>query len=223
MEACEASLGDLIENRFGEKLGPLETNKIITMGNDISKALSYLHYEALLLHGDLKSFNILIKGDFSICKLCDFGVSIPIKVDGLIDFEKKPEANYIGTDLWNAPEVFEEEAELISTKTEIFSFGLVFYECITLSPPHMLEMKSDPKKALDFEDVEDEKEVETEDSFEDDLDFMVGTRPLFPEDMKLPESYNDILQVFHLCTEEMPEDRPDAKRLEIIFREMQNV
>lgn len=119
MEACTASLGDLIEARFGESLGPLEPEKIVTMGFDISKALNYLHLEALLLHGDLKSFNILIKGDFAICKLCDFGVSIPILADGLIDFDKKPNAQYTGTDLWNAPEVFEEDATLISTKSEM--------------------------------------------------------------------------------------------------------
>lgn len=119
MEACTSSLGDLLETRHGESLGPLEPEKINIMGYDISKALNYLHNEAMLLHGDIKSFNILIKGDFAVCKLCDFGVSMPIKADGLLDFEKKPSANYVGTDLWNAPEVFEEEAELISTKSEM--------------------------------------------------------------------------------------------------------
>ena len=138
MEACTVSLGDLIENRFTEKKGPLDAKNINTMGYDVSKALNYLHNEALLLHGDIKSFNILIKDDFAVCKLCDFGVSIPLKADGLIDFEKKPSATYTGTDLWNAPEVFEEDPEFISTKTDIFSFGLVLYECIALCPPHML-------------------------------------------------------------------------------------
>lgn len=220
MEACTLSLGDLLEVRFGDKMGPLEVKKINTMGFDISKALDYLHTEVLLLHGDMKSFNILIKGDFAICKLCDFGVSIPIKTDGFIDFEKKPNAEFVGTDLWNAPEVFEEDAELISTKCEIFSFGLILYECIALTPPHLLELKAAPdsKKALDFDDVDDEEEEE-----EDNLDFMVGTRPLFPEDMNLPEIYNDILQVFYICTDEHPENRPDAKRLENIFKEFKNV
>lgn len=221
MEACTVSLGDLLEVRFGDKAGPLEIKSINTMGFDISKALNYLHTEALLLHGDMKSFNILIKGDFAICKLCDFGVSIPIKNDGLIDFDKAPTANFVGTDLWNAPEVFEEDPELVSTKSEIFSFGLILYECIALVPPHMLELKAAPvsQKALDFDDIDDEDEEEEE----DDLDFMVGTRPLFPEDMKLPEVYNDILQVFYICTDEHPENRPDAKRLENIFNEFKTV
>ena len=81
-------------------------------------------------------------------------------------------------------------------------------------------MKADSKKVLDFEDDENEEE-EMDD--EDVLDYMVGTRPLFSEDMKLPEIFNDILQVFYICTDEHPENRPDAKRLENIFKEFKNV
>lgn len=128
MEACTSSLGDLLETRFGGSLGPLELKKINSMGYDISKALNYLHNDALFLHGDLKSFNILIKGDFAVCKLCDFGVSLPIKADGLLDFDKKPKAEYTGTDLWNAPEVFEEDASLISTKSEMWGIiSIILY------------------------------------------------------------------------------------------------
>lgn len=39
---------------------------------------------------------ILIKNDFEICKLCDFGVSLPLNADGYIDLVKKPDAKYIG-------------------------------------------------------------------------------------------------------------------------------
>lgn len=223
MEACTSSLGNLIEDRSSDELGPLEIWKINTVGLDVSKALNYLHNEALLLHGDMKSYNILIKGDFAVCKLCDFGVSIPIKEDGLLDFDKKPSAEFVGTDLWNAPEVFEEDAELISTKTEIFSFGLVLYECIVLCPPHTLQMTTpvNSKKALDFDNVEDEDDEACEEDYQ--LDYMVGNRPLFREDMKLPEAYNDILQVFYMCTDENPESRPEAKELERIFTELKKV
>lgn len=100
MEACNTSLGNLLEERFENKRGPLEVAKINTLGLDISKALNYLHNEALLMHGDMKSFNILIKGNFAICKLCDFGVSLTVKKDGLLDFDKDPKAHYVGTDLW---------------------------------------------------------------------------------------------------------------------------
>lgn len=141
--------------------------------------------------------------------------SIPIKSDGLLDLEKQPNANYTGTELWNAPEVFEEDPELVSTKSEIFSFGLVLYECIALCPPHTLQSMADPKKALDFDNCESDEEDEDE-----ELDYMVGTRPNFPEGMNLSSAYDDILQVFYVCTDENPESRPDAQNLETIFKEL---
>jgi PDZ-binding kinase len=219
MEAMTTSLGDLLEKRHDSQLGPLEIRKINTLGYDISKALNYLHNEALILHGDMKSFNVLVKGDFAICKLCDFGVSIYIKKDGMIDFDKNPAAQYTGTDLWSAPEVFEEDSLLVSTKSEIFSFGLVFYETLTLCPPHTLEMAAS-KRALNFDDLsEDEDELL---DMEEDDEPMCGTRPLFPDDIltKLTEDYDDILHIFHTCTDEHPEKRPSAKKLEKIFEEL---
>lgn len=219
MEAMTTSLGDLLEKRHDAKLGPLEIRKIHQLGFNISKALKYLHKEAMLLHGDIKSFNILIKGDFVICKLCDFGVSIPIKKDGLIDFDKNPAANYTGTDLWSAPEVFEEDETLISTKSEIFSFGLVLYETITLCPPHTLEMEA-VKKSLDFDDEKLKEEDDEDDEYE--TDYMVGTRPLFPNEIltTLSGDYDNILQIFHICTDDFPEKRPSASKLTRIFEEL---
>lgn len=48
------------------------------MARDVASGLKYLHEEKKLLHGDLKSGNVLIKGDFKIAKLCDFGVSLKL-------------------------------------------------------------------------------------------------------------------------------------------------
>lgn len=136
MEYCNTSLGDLLQARYDTGLGPLEAQKIQRMSLDVLNALDYLHTEALILHGDLKSFNILVKNDFEICKLCDFGVSLPLTKEGFLDTEKKKDAQYVGTGIWSAPEVLEEDVTLISSKADIFSFGLVVYETITLLPPH---------------------------------------------------------------------------------------
>lgn len=40
--------------------------------------LQYLHNEKKLLHGDMKSCNVVIKGDFESIKICDVGVSLPL-------------------------------------------------------------------------------------------------------------------------------------------------
>ncbi|XP_058826067.1 serine/threonine-protein kinase 3 [Topomyia yanbarensis] len=136
MEYCNTSLGDLLQLRYDNGLGPLEAHKVQRMALDTLNALDYLHTVALILHGDLKSFNILVKNDFEVCKLCDFGVSLPLTTEGFLDTEKKKDAQYVGTGIWSAPEVLEEDVSLISSKADIFSFGLVIYETIALLPPH---------------------------------------------------------------------------------------
>lgn len=135
MEDCQTSVGDILEIRYDDCLGPLPADQIKIMCTDVAKALNYLHTEAMLLHGDLKSFNILVKGDFEICKLCDFGVTQPVNKNGLIDTERKPFAAYVGTDLWSAPEVFSDDY-LVGIKADIFAYGMVIYETIACQPPH---------------------------------------------------------------------------------------
>lgn len=41
-------------------------------------SLQYLHNEKKLLHGDMKSCNVVIKGDFETVKICDVGVSLQL-------------------------------------------------------------------------------------------------------------------------------------------------
>lgn len=134
METCDISLGDLIEQREEQSAGPLEPAKILKVCVDVCSALDYLHTEAHLLHGDLKSYNVLIKNAFEQCKLCDFGVSVPLNADGFVDLEKNPKAHYTGTDIYSAPEVFYAPPRDISNKCDVFSFGLIVFECLTLKP-----------------------------------------------------------------------------------------
>lgn len=65
MEECGISLGDLIENRNENKLGPFEPSLILKVILSVCKGLHYLHTEKKIIHGDLKSYNILIKGNSS--------------------------------------------------------------------------------------------------------------------------------------------------------------
>lgn len=136
METCDTSLGDLIELRDEINAGALEPSKILKVCLDVCSALDYLHTKANLLHGDLKSYNVLIKNSFEHCKLCDFGVSVPLNSEGYVDFEKNPKARYIGTDIYSAPEVFHAPPQDVSSKCDIFSFGLIIFECLTLKAPH---------------------------------------------------------------------------------------
>lgn len=60
MEQCEQSLCDLIESRTEQNLGPFPYKYIEKVAADIASALDYLH-TSLILHGDIKSGNVLVK------------------------------------------------------------------------------------------------------------------------------------------------------------------
>ncbi|KAH8419738.1 hypothetical protein KR009_002004 [Drosophila setifemur] len=139
LEMCSTSLGSILEERHDEDLGPLPSKNTLKMIMDVAVGLDFLHNEAHLLHGDIKSFNVLVKGEFEICKLCDFGVSLPLDENGEVNMHKNPHLCYVGTSLWSAPEVID-EVEIIDSKVDIFSFGLVIYETLALVPPHTLEL-----------------------------------------------------------------------------------
>lgn len=68
MEQCEQSLLDMIELRLEENLGPFPAEQIAKVAVDIAQALEYLH-ASLVLHGDVKSGNVLVKSKISNCNL----------------------------------------------------------------------------------------------------------------------------------------------------------
>lgn len=195
MEECDASVGDLIEIRSEQGLGSFPAEKILKVALDISKALDYLHTECHLLHGDLKSRNVLVKGDFEVTKLCDFGVSIPLKANGEMDVDMGLE--YVGTAPWCAPEVLcDDGLTPITAKADIFSFGLVLWEMITLRMPHFDESL--------IEDVDE--------SVSSVIDVKYGTRPPLPES-PLGDEYKPVIELFNSCTEEDFNKRPSAKEI----------
>uniref|UniRef100_F6W940 non-specific serine/threonine protein kinase n=2 Tax=Ciona intestinalis TaxID=7719 RepID=F6W940_CIOIN len=87
-------------------------------------ALNYLHTKKVL-HRDLKPANVLLKG--GDVKLTDFGVS---KKLGVQEYLTK---TLTGTILYVAPEILEEKP--YSTKCDLWSLGVVFYEICTLKHP----------------------------------------------------------------------------------------
>lgn len=65
MEECTVSLGDLIEQLEESGGVRYEPSKIVSVIAAVAKALQYLHEDKGLLHGDIKSYNVLIKGEYS--------------------------------------------------------------------------------------------------------------------------------------------------------------
>nr|XP_039248610.1 uncharacterized protein LOC120326396 [Styela clava] len=88
----------------------------------ISSGIEYMHKMGTL-HRDLKPQNILISLDGKTIKLSDFGLTKKISHKT----QATKSSHYIGTQGWAAPEQFNAERKTLSTKSDIYSAGLIFY------------------------------------------------------------------------------------------------
>ncbi|XP_063865654.1 lymphokine-activated killer T-cell-originated protein kinase-like [Scylla paramamosain] len=214
MESGDQSLENLIEKREEADLGPFLSTQILKVARDIACGLQYLHEEKKLLHGDLKSGNILIQGNFKAAKLCDFGVSLKLNEKGVLC---DPAQCYVGTECWSAPEVFEDD--VITQKTDMFSFGLVLWEMLTLHAPHVDKLNPDSS----FTELSES--VLSDSLQEEEYLKALGTRPSLP-DTPLTEDYLPVLEIFYACTEADPAKRPTAAKilqvLDSILEEKEN-
>ncbi|XP_017293641.1 lymphokine-activated killer T-cell-originated protein kinase homolog [Kryptolebias marmoratus] len=198
----EQSLNDLIEKRKEDGLKAFPAAAVEKVALLLARGLKYLHNEKKLLHGDMKSCNVVIRGNFETVKICDVGVSLQLDENMKVS---DPKAEYIGTEPWMPKEAL--EGGEISDKADIFAFGLTLWEMMTLAMPH-LEILED-----DDDEEETNEDDSTEVSFDEDAYYeRLGTRP--PLDVEaLGASYRRVVELFCLCTEEDPKKRPSAAQI----------
>lgn len=99
--------------------------QIIDWSHQIASGMNYLHSHKII-HRDLKSPNVLISIN-SVLKISDFGTSRQLSDCSKI-------MSFAGTVAWMAPEVI--RSELCSEKVDIWSFGVVMWELLTLEIPY---------------------------------------------------------------------------------------
>lgn len=87
-----------------EGVGAFPAGEILKVGYETAKGLEYLHHTVRILHGDIKSYNVLVSRNLETVKLCDFGVSVPLTESFHLDTSNS-DFIYTGTKCWNAPEV----------------------------------------------------------------------------------------------------------------------
>ena len=130
---------EYIEGRTLSELirqGPLPTEKVLRFSSQISSALSHAH-EKGVIHGDLKPHNIVVtpRGD---AKILDFGLARrcdPVEFDRktLESASVEGEVAVGGTFPYMAPEQI--EGNDATTRTDIWSFGVMLYEMISGKRP----------------------------------------------------------------------------------------
>ncbi len=124
-DGVNAIVMELIEGitlrQFLDQRGPLDPADAIDIVTGVAEALQVAH-EAGIVHRDVKPANILLCDDRRV-KVTDFGIA---KAGG---GDLTQTGTMIGTAKYLAPE--QVRGESVDPRTDIYSLGVVLYECLT--------------------------------------------------------------------------------------------
>jgi len=145
---------------------------------DIAKGMLHLHCGVPgkeVIHRDLAARNILLRNGVAV--ITDFGLS---RVKASVDDYQRTETN-VGPVKWMSPEsLFERK---YSTKSDVFSFGVVIYEILAQEPPW-----------------KDLTPIETSAKVRD------GYRMMLPKNCDCPPALQELME---RCWAQRPSERPD--------------
>jgi serine/threonine protein kinase len=112
--------------------GALDLDRALLVLGQVAGALDAAH-AAGLVHRDVKPGNILVVRGFDHCYLTDFGLTKAVSSD--TNFTAT--GQFVGTTDYVAPEQI--EGKELDRRTDVYSLGCVFYECLTGEPPFRRE------------------------------------------------------------------------------------
>eukprot|EP01119_Soliformovum_irregulare_P021030 TRINITY_DN6908_c0_g1_i2.p1 TRINITY_DN6908_c0_g1~~TRINITY_DN6908_c0_g1_i2.p1 ORF type:complete len:539 (-),score=145.76 TRINITY_DN6908_c0_g1_i2:632-2248(-) len=135
MEYCPTDVEKLLQEdrRLRKKRnqeGSSDTSGLLTMveklkiAKDAALGLNWLHGINSIVHGDLKSANLLVDSNRRV-KVSDFGFSV---VKAPNDPRKEPRP--LGTPLYMAPEIMRNEG-YNGFRADVYAFGLILWEILT--------------------------------------------------------------------------------------------
>ncbi|CAL5081887.1 unnamed protein product [Urochloa decumbens] len=180
----------------------------LQIAHQSAEALAYLHSWASppILHGDVKSSNILINCDYSV-KVSDFGASILAPTD---------ESQFVtlvqGTCGYLDPEYM--QTCQLTDKSDVYSFGVVLLELLTCKKPFNLEAPEHEKSlALRFISM----------TKEDKLKEILDDQIMNDENMEVLEEVADLAkQCLEMSGENRPSMREVSERLDRLRKVMQH-
>ncbi|KAK2666086.1 hypothetical protein Ddye_004660 [Dipteronia dyeriana] len=173
---------------------PLDWNTRMMIAAGSAKGLAYLHNEAdpPVIYRDLKSANILLGDDFHP-KLSDFGLA----KFGPTGDKSHVSTRVMGTHGYCAPEYA--KTGKLTTKSDIFSFGVVLLEILT-GQPAMDETRGRERMLVDWARTR----------FKDKNCISLLADPLLKGGFS-ESIFKKVLEVAFMCTNENPALRPSIK------------
>lgn len=100
---------------------PLHWTSCLKIAEDVAQGLAYIHQASRLVHGNIKSTNVLLGADFEAC-LTDYCLTLLVEPPADTDTAyRAPETRKFG--------------RKASPKSDVYSFGVLLLELITGRPP----------------------------------------------------------------------------------------
>lgn len=110
-----------------QTVGVLTLDQVRNWFANICSALTHAHSRQII-HRDIKPSNLIITKDLESCYLVDFGIALRAT-----DLQRLSGTSTIGTPGYMSPE--QERGEDLTPCSDLFSLGVVLYECLAGSKP----------------------------------------------------------------------------------------
>ncbi|MDX6556643.1 MAG: eukaryotic-like serine/threonine-protein kinase [Miltoncostaeaceae bacterium] len=142
--------GENLKSRI-KRDGAMSVEEAVSVVGQVASALAYAHEQGVV-HRDIKAQNVLLQPD-GHAKLADFGIARLMEVDGTPGLTRTDVL--MGSADYLSPE--QAEGDDIDERTDIYSLGIVLYECLTGELPfkgegfvavamrHLTEAMPDPR------------------------------------------------------------------------------
>ncbi|KAB0800987.1 hypothetical protein PPYR_05341 [Photinus pyralis] len=202
-EYCpRGSLQDILENEEVQLDGLFKLSLI----QDITKGMLYIHDSEIKYHGSLKSSNCVVDSRF-VLKISDFGLHF-LRVHMRDESIDENSHSFWQRQLWTSPELLRNESStpVGSQKGDVYSFAIIVHEIVTRQGVFYLgeNSKTSPKQIVDS--VRNGPESS----------HVPPLRPLI-DDSTCDE---DVAQLMKRCWAEDAADRPDFSVVKNTIRKL---
>lgn len=117
------SLFSLIHGTRSARAKPLHWTSCLKIAEDVAQGLAFIHQASRLVHGNLRSSNVLLGADFEAC-LTDYCLLTLVEPSSLDDTDSG----------YKAPET-RKSSRRATTKSDVFGFGVLLLELLSCRPP----------------------------------------------------------------------------------------
>ncbi|KAF3576292.1 hypothetical protein DY000_02030874 [Brassica cretica] len=128
------SLSSLVHGTKSSRAKPLHWTSCLKIAEDVTQGLSYIHQAWQLVHGNLKSSNVLLGPDFEAC-IADYCLVALATNPSLTSNDGQEDADAIA---YKAPEARHKSLSCQSVKADVYSLGILLLELLTGKQPSKL-------------------------------------------------------------------------------------